>query len=155
MLIVLQKSLNLDISTLLLFAISCQFIFRFTFLSLGFTGLQVLAYSRIIENAAIDLNLQPHFKNTVTGPGYNRILNVAQNGSIVAFFTKRNYKSQPIGGGKMQLQVDLQLRLKERGYRPHRGLLSHSKSCVCKCGYRKRSYSLQLHFSGLQLRFLQ
>ena len=60
-----------------------------------------LAYSRIIENAAIDLNLQARFKNTVTGPGYNRILNVAQNGSIAAFFTKRNYKSQPIGGGKM------------------------------------------------------
>ena len=50
--------------------------------------LQVLAYSCVLENAAIS-------------PGYNHILNAVQSGSIAALCKKRGYKSQPIGGGKM------------------------------------------------------
>ena len=67
-----------------------------------------MVYSRVLENTAI-------------GPGYNCILNAAQSRSIAAFFTKHNYKSQPIGGGKTQLQGDLQPHLKKKAIDPIRG----------------------------------
>ena len=63
-----------------------------------------IVYSHVLENSAtIDLSLQLHFKNAI-GPGYSRVLNAAQSGSIATFFTKCNYRSQLIGGGKTQLQ---------------------------------------------------
>ena len=76
--------------------------------------------------------LKPHLKNIAIGipravfigPGYNHVLNVAQSKVYSRFFTKLSYRSQLIGGGKTQLQGDLQL----QAIGSRRGLLS------CKIG---------------------
>ena len=107
----------------------------------------------VFLNAVKD-DLQPRFKKCSYRPeptGYNRVLNEAQSGFIIVFFTQKNsYKSQPIGSGKTQYRGwkntaigDLYPRLKKSGNRPRRGYCRAVKAMfvnVASCIFRVYSY---------------